>query len=48
MTKVLDYVLERYPAKFKNKNVIVTELNDVYEIKVKDESPLFINKSAIN
>lgn len=45
MNRVLDYVLENYPKKFKGVTPEVIDLGSVYCITVKDGSPLFLSKN---
>ena len=46
-SNVIDYVLEKYPKTFKNKNVLVMENNTCYFVSTnKDESPLILNKNV--
>ncbi len=49
LSVIKDYVLEKYPKTFKNKNIVVFENKSVYFISThKDASPLIINKKTIN
>lgn len=46
MNNLQEYLLEKYPKRFKNKSVIIKEKNTHFEIQVnKDESPLIISKN---
>ena len=43
---VIDYVLEKYPKTFKNKEVLVEENDVCYFVSTnKDESPLILSKN---
>jgi hypothetical protein len=42
---VIDYVLEKYPKTFKNKEILVEENDACYFVSTnKDESPLILSK----
>ena len=42
---VIDYVLEKYPKTFKNKEILVEENDTCYFVSTnKDESPLILSK----
>jgi len=44
-SNVIDYVLEKYPKTFKNKEILVEENDVCYFVSTnKDESPLILNK----
>ncbi len=44
-SNVIDYVLEKYPKTFKNKQILVEENNTCYFVSTnKDESPLILSK----
>jgi len=46
-SNVIDYVLEKYPKTFKNKEILVQENNTCYFVSTnKDESPLILNKNV--
>ena len=46
VSDVIDYVLEKYPRTFKNKQVLVEENDVCYFISTnKDESPLILSKN---
>jgi len=45
-SNVINYVLEKYPKTFKNKNIIVEENDTCYFVSTnKDESPLILSKN---
>ena len=45
-SNVINYVLEKYPKTFKDKNIIVEENNTCYFVSTnKDESPLILSKN---
>ena len=45
-SNVINYVLEKYPKTFKNKNIIVEENDACYFVSTnKDESPLILSKN---
>ena len=44
-SNVIDYVLEKYPKTFKNKQILVEENDACYFVSTnKDESPLILSK----
>jgi len=44
-SNVIDYVLEKYPKTFKNKQILVEENDTCYFVSTnKDESPLILSK----
>ena len=44
-SNVIDYVLEKYPKTFKNKEIIVEQNDTCYFVSTnKDESPLILSK----
>jgi len=44
-SNVIDYVLEKYPKTFKNKEILVEENDECYFVSTnKDESPLILSK----
>jgi|TARA_B100001057_G_scaffold473591_1_gene538237 hypothetical protein len=46
MNKVEEYVLKKYPKRFKNKKVLIKEFNNHYEINHnKDASPIILSKN---
>ena len=46
-SNVIDYVLEKYPKTFKNKEILVKENDTCYLVSTnKDESPLILNKNV--
>ncbi len=46
VSDVIDYVLEKYPRTFKNKQVLVEENDVCYFVSTnKDESPLILSKN---
>ena len=46
VAKIEEYVRNKYPKTFKDKNIMVTENQSFYLIKRnKDESPLILSKS---
>tara|TARA_B100001996_G_scaffold381706_1_gene371703 strand:+ start:1828 stop:1974 length:147 start_codon:yes stop_codon:yes gene_type:complete len=48
MNKLQEYLLEKYPKKFKNKKIIITEKKTHFEVQTnKDESPLILNKNVL-
>lgn len=47
MDKIVNYSLEKYPSKFKGKQVFVDDLDSVYKVYAKDESPLFLSKNVL-
>ncbi len=45
VSNVIDYVLEKYPKTFKNKEILVEENDTCYFVSTnKDESPLILSK----
>lgn len=46
MNKVEEYVLKRYPKRFKNKEILIKEFDSHYEVNHnKDASPLILSKT---
>jgi len=45
--KIKEYVLKNYPKMFKNREIIVVEKEDVWQIFWKDGSPLFLSKNVL-
>jgi hypothetical protein len=46
-SNVIDYVLEKYPKTFKNKEILVEENDTCYFVSTnKDESPLILSKNV--
>ena len=44
-SNVIDYLLEKYPKTFKNKEILVEENDTCYFVSTnKDESPLILSK----
>jgi hypothetical protein len=44
-SNVIDYVLEKYPKTFKNKEILIEENDACYFVSTnKDESPLILSK----
>ena len=44
-SNVIDYVLEKYPKTFKNKEILVEENDACYFVSTnKDQSPLILSK----
>tara|TARA_B100001057_G_C22492143_1_gene810654 strand:+ start:402 stop:566 length:165 start_codon:yes stop_codon:yes gene_type:complete len=42
-----EYLLKKYPNRFKNKKIIITEKKTHFEIQTnKDESPLILSKNV--
>jgi len=46
--KIKEYVLKNYPQMFKNREIIIVEKEDVWQIFWKDGSPLFLSKNVLN
>jgi len=45
-SNVINYVLQKYPKTFKNKNIIVEDNDTCYFVSTnKDESPLILSKN---
>jgi len=45
-SNVINYVLEKYPKTFKNKNIIIEDSETCYFVSTnKDESPLILSKN---
>ena len=45
VSDVIDYVLEKYPRTFKNKEILIEENDTCYFVSTnKDESPLILSK----
>ena len=45
MDKLKQYILEKYPRRFKNKPILIKEFDNHYEINHnKDASPLILGK----
>ena len=43
-----EYLLKKYPKRFKNKKIIVTEKETHFKIQTnKDESPLILSKNVL-
>ena len=43
-----EYLLKKYPKRFKNKKIIITERETHFEIQTnKDESPLILSKKVL-
>lgn len=48
MNKLQEYILKKYPKKFKNKKIIIKEKPTHFEIQTnKDESPLILSKDIL-
>ena len=48
MNKIEEYVLNKYPIRFKNKPVLIKEFDSHYEVNHnKDASPLILGKKTI-
>tara|TARA_R110002153_G_scaffold247478_1_gene403625 strand:+ start:210 stop:356 length:147 start_codon:yes stop_codon:yes gene_type:complete len=45
MDKIKDYVIKKYPGKFKGKTIEVIEEDNFYKIFSKDASPIFLSKN---
>jgi len=46
-SNVIDYVLEKYPKTFKDKEILVEKNDTCYFVSTnKDESPLILNKNV--
>ena len=45
--KIKEYVLKNYPQMFKNREIIIVEKKDVWQISWKDGSPLFLSKNVL-
>jgi predicted ribosome-associated RNA-binding protein Tma20 len=45
MDKIKDYVVKKYPTKFKNKTIEVIEEDNFYKVFYKDGSPIFLSKN---
>ena len=50
MTKLIDYVVQKYPSRFakREKEIIVEQIENVYKIYIKDESPVFLNARTVD
>jgi len=49
MDKIEQYVREKYPKRFKNKEVLVKEKAGIYFVSThKDESPIILNKKTLD
>ena len=45
MNSIEEYVIKKYPRRFKNKEILIKEFNTHYEVNHnKDESPLILSK----
>jgi len=45
MNSIEEYVIKKYPRRFKNKEILIKEFNTHYEINHnKDASPLILSK----
>lgn len=48
MNKLQEYILKKYPKRFKNKSIIIKEKQTHFEIQTnKDESPLILSKDIL-
>lgn len=47
--KIEQYVKDKYPNKFKDKNVLIKETSGIYFVSThKDESPIILNKKTLD
>ena len=46
--KIEEYVLEKYPKIFKNKELIILEKENVWQISYKDGTPVFLSKNVLD
>jgi hypothetical protein len=46
MNNIEDYVIKKYPRRFKNKDILIKEFDNHYEVNHnKDASPLILSKN---
>ncbi len=48
MKNIEEYVLKNYAKLFKNKELIIVEKENAWQISYKDGSPLFLSKNVLN
>lgn len=49
MNKLIDYVVQKYPSRFakKEEQIKVEQIENVYKIYIKDESPVYLNAKTV-
>jgi hypothetical protein len=45
MDRIKEYVLEKYPSRFKNKKIEIIEEDNFFKVFTKDGSPVFLSKN---
>ena len=48
MKNIEEYVLKNYAKLFKNKELIIVEKENTWQISYKDGGPLFLSKNVLN
>lgn len=48
MEKIKEYVIKKYPSRFKNKHIEIIEEENFFKVYVKDVSPVFLSKNILN
>ena len=50
MTKLINYVVQKYPSRFgkREEQIKVEQIENVYKIYIKDESPVYLNTKTVN
>jgi hypothetical protein len=46
--QIKEYALKKYAKLFKNKQLIIVEKENLWQISYKDGSPLFLSKNVLN
>lgn len=49
MTKLIDYVVQKYPSRFakRQEQIKVEQIENVYKIYIINESPVFLNAKTV-
>lgn len=48
MKKLEEYVLKKYPSRFKDKTIEIIEEDNFFKVFAKDGSPVFLSKNILN
>lgn len=48
MQELEEYVLKKYPSRFKNKKIEIVEEENFFKVFSKDCSPVFLSKNVLN
>lgn len=48
MDKIIEYVKNKYPTRFKDKRVEVLEEENFFKVYAEDISPVFLSKNILN